>query len=81
MNTTEIFERISVIFKRIISDKTPLRPETASRDIKEWDSLNHVMFVAEIEKSFGIRFDLFEMLEMRTISDICKAVESHLKAK
>jgi acyl carrier protein len=81
MNNQEIFNEVKAIFGRMISDKTEVRPETASRDVHNWDSLNHVMFIAEIEKTFGIRFDLTDMLEMSTIADICKGVESQLKSK
>jgi acyl carrier protein len=81
MNNQEIFNEVKGIFSRIISNKTEVRPETASRDVQKWDSLNHVMFIAEVEKVFGIHFDLFDMLEMRTIADICKNVEKQLKAK
>ncbi len=81
MENTEIFKEIKIIFSRLIDDKLELMPTTTSREVKKWDSLNHVMFVTEIEKKFGIRFDLFEMLEMRTISDLCKGVEKHLNEK
>ena len=79
MDQQEILNKVKDIFKITISDTTGVTPETASRDVRNWDSLNHVMFIAEVEKEFGIRFDLMEMLEMRTISDICKGVETQLK--
>ncbi len=81
MMNQEIFRTVSNIFGRIISNTFEVKPETASRDVRNWDSLNHVMFIAEIEKEFKIRFDVMEMLEMRTIKDICKAVEDQLKAR
>jgi len=81
MNNQEIFNQVKVIFSRVISDKTEVKPETASRDVRNWDSLNHVMFIAEVEKVFSIRFDLMDMLEMRTIADICKGVEKQLNSE
>jgi acyl carrier protein len=81
MKKVEVFNDVKAIFKRIISDKTEVKPETASRDVHNWDSLNHVMFISEVEKVFGIRFDLIDMLELRTIADICKGVEEKLKTK
>ncbi len=81
MEQEKLFEEVKSIFSRMVDDKLTIKPETASRDVKKWDSLNHVMFIAEVEKVFGIRFDLIEMLEMRTIADICKAVEKQLQSK
>ncbi len=79
MENNEIFNEVKEIFARIIDDKLEVFPSTASRDVKKWDSLNHVMLIAGIENKFGIQFDLIDMLEMRTISDICKGVEAQLK--
>jgi acyl carrier protein len=81
MNNQEIYNEVKAIFNRMISNTIEVKPETASRDVQKWDSLNHVMFIAEVEKVFGIRFNLLDMLEMRTISDICKGVERQLKSK
>jgi acyl carrier protein len=81
MNNQEIFNGVKAIFSRVISNKTDVKPETAARDVYKWDSLNHVMFIAEVEKKFDIRFDLLDMLEMRTIADICKGVEKQIKLK
>ena len=52
----------------IISDST------SPRDIKKWDSLNHVILISEIEKVFNVRFELQDMLESRSVGDICKTV-------
>ena len=81
MNQQEIYNQVKSIFSRLISDTTEVKPETASRDVHNWDSLNHVMFIAEVEKVFGIRFELVDLLEMRTIAEICKGVEKQLKTK
>ena len=81
MNQQEIFVLVKEIFNRLVTDKIEVTILTSSREVSRWDSLTHVMFIAEIEKTFGIRFDIFEMLEMRNIGDICTNVERLVKAK
>ncbi len=81
MDQQTIFTEVKSIFSRIINDAVEVKPETTSRDVVSWDSLNHVMFIAEVEKVFSIRFDLADMLEMQSIAAICKGVEAKLKLK
>ncbi len=81
MQKEEIFRRVQDIFSRVISPGVSLTQETVSRDVREWDSLSHVMFIAELEKDFGIRFELSDMLNMRSIGEICKGIEKQLESK
>jgi acyl carrier protein len=81
MNTDQIYDIVILVFRRIIDPRIEVNAGTASRDVHNWDSLNHVMFIAEVEKTFGIRFELTDMLEMRTIGDICRGVEKQLNSK
>jgi acyl carrier protein len=81
MNGNQIYENVKEVFGRIIDSEFKVNTETSSRDVHNWDSLNHVLFIAEVEKTFGIRFELTDMLEMRTIGDICRGVENQLGIK
>jgi len=81
MDHSEIVARVKPLFVRIMGDEVEFSESLASRDIKKWDSLNHVMLITEVEKEFGIKFDLMDMLEMRSIGDICKGVEKQVAAK
>jgi len=81
MEQNEVFNQVSAIFRRVISDTIEPRLSTSSREVQKWDSLSHVMFIAEVEKTFGIRFDILDMLDMRTIGDICNGVREQLKLK
>jgi acyl carrier protein len=44
-----------------------------------WNSLTHVMLITSVEKSFGIRFDLLEMIEMKSLGDIAWATHDKVK--
>lgn len=47
--------------------------------IAEWDSVGQIQLVLELESVFGISFSLEEILELRSIGDIVKLVESKRK--
>ena len=42
----------------------------SSKDIPDWDSMNYLMFIAELEKEFGISFSMDEVLNAKTLGDV-----------
>lgn len=71
----EIRDRIEQIFAETFKVQPPLADALSSGDIHAWDSLNHIVLINKIEESFGISFELDEMLTMQSFGDICAAVE------
>jgi acyl carrier protein len=67
--------------KRIFSDvfkyDGQITAETTRRDVPKWDSLQHVALVATIEQHFGISLSMDEMIEMRSVQDICNILDRH----
>jgi acyl carrier protein len=43
--------------------------------ISNWTSLNHALIMNKVEQHYNIEFDLDELIEARTIGDICIMVE------
>ena len=75
MTEEEIFVRVREVFRKTFDKPDLMITDSLSpRDLKKWDSLNHVILISEIEKAFNIRFELQDMLESRNVGDICKTV-------
>lgn len=71
----EILAVISGIIRNITENNSlQIEPSYTARDVRNWDSLRHVMIINEIENHFNVRFDLMEMLDMSSVDDICRAV-------
>ena len=51
----------------------------SSKDIPEWDSLNYLLFIAEIESSFNISFSMDEVMGAKSLGDLRKIVEARKK--
>ena len=67
-------------FHRIICEHFKLRPEEVadsltSKDIPEWDSMNYLLFIADLEKEFSISFTMDEVLGVQSLGDIRKLLE------
>ncbi len=52
---------------------------TTAADVSTWNSLSHVMFVTSIERAFDIKFDLLQMIGMKSIGDIARATHKMIQ--
>jgi acyl carrier protein len=76
----EIFGKVAGIIIAVTGNAgITIEPGYTANDIRNWDSLRHVMIINEIENHFAIRFELMEMLEINTVADLCRAVAEKKK--
>jgi len=54
-----------------------LRPETTHEDVDGWDSVSHVGFVMEVEKTFNIRFPLELIYAFKDVGEMAAWVRGH----
>lgn len=69
-------------FNKIVRDlfsvkEEDIRDEMSSKDIPDWDSMNYLLFIAELEKNFNITFSMDEVMDAKTLGDVRRIVESH----
>ena len=78
-DNNEILSVVSVIIKNVTGNPDlKINLTHTADDIKNWDSLRHVMIINEIENHFAIQFDLMEMLGISSVGDLCKAISKKL---
>ena len=46
-------------------------------DIPQWDSLGNVQLMQAIETHFGVSFDIMDLFEIETLSDLISLVERY----
>ncbi len=68
-------------FNQIVSStfslkEEDIRDELSSKDIANWDSMNYLMFIADLEKEFTMSFTMDEVMTAQTLGDIRKILES-----
>ena len=77
MNKQQILESLNDIFINVLdNDKIAITESTTSDDINDWDSLNHIHLVIEIEKLFKIGFTSSEITSWNNVGDIIGSLES-----
>lgn len=50
----------------------------SAADVDTWTSLSFTQFIAAIEKQYGFKFKLMELLHLRTLGAIVDATLKHL---
>lgn len=75
-----ILQKLNEIFIDVLDNKNiKLSRETTAADVEEWDSLNHIHLVVEIENFYNISFTSGEMQNWKTVGDLCDNIAAKLK--
>jgi acyl carrier protein len=71
MERQTIQETLQAVFRRAFKNPTLVVHERMSAaDVPQWDSLNHMLLVAEVEQAFGFTFRLRDLNRMRDVGDM-----------
>lgn len=82
MSETEVLQKLNDIFRDLFElPELELNPGMSAADIDEWDSVNHVMLVVEIERQFKVKFYTAEVEEMKNVGDLVHMIVDKLKAR
>ena len=66
-------EKINSIIQKIFKIKPEEITDQMSPDtIPDWDSMNYLLFISELEKEFNIQFTVDETMEAKNLGDIKK---------
>lgn len=75
-----ILQKVNEIFIDVLDNKNiHLTRETTAADVEEWDSLNHIHLVVEIENFYNISFTSGEMQNWKSIGDLCDNIAAKIK--
>ncbi len=76
MDETETYAALTAVFRQVLEDDTiVLTPTTTAEDVEEWDSMNHIFIVVELEKRFGVKFHAAEMEELKNVGELAALVQ------
>jgi acyl carrier protein len=78
-NTEAILAAVARIARSAFQDPLlELTYETTSDDVPDWDSMNHITLVVEIEAYFDIRFPMAEIEALKSVGELVQAIENKL---
>ena len=80
MSREEIYEQLNEVFRDVLDDDTiELNDQTTSRDIEDWDSLEHINLIAAIETQFGMKFTMGQVVTMKNVGEMVDIISSQIQ--
>lgn len=80
MTHEETVSKTLATFQKVFGDAETINEQTTADDIRAWDSLNHIILIQELEKSFNLKFNLFEIIEIRDVAGMVDYIFSKINA-
>ncbi len=71
MDRTEIYERLTEVFRDVFDDDTlSICDTTTANDIEDWDSLSHISLLTSVEDEFGVKFDMKAVISLKNVGEM-----------
>lgn len=71
----DILDRLQPVFRDVFEDSSlVVVPSSSALTIAGWDSLAHVNLIANVEHTFGVRFALSELEDLKCVGDMVELI-------
>lgn len=71
MTRETIYEKLNEVFQDVFDDDSiTVNAETTADDIEDWDSLEHINLVSAVEKTFGVKFTMAQVVGMKNVGEM-----------
>jgi acyl carrier protein len=75
----ELLTKVQTAFQSAFAiDPRTITVDTSPDDVPAWDSMGHVTLASSLERTFGLSFDVDDLMEMENVREICRVVQSKL---
>jgi acyl carrier protein len=72
---TEVLDELNQVFRQVFNNPSlVVSPQTTAADIRNWDSLNHMHLIAEVEEHFNCEFSFDEVVNFKNVGDMIQAL-------
>ena len=74
-----VYESLNKVFQDVFDDEEIVVCDTTtSKDIEDWDSLEHINLVAAVEQEFGIKFTMGQVVTMKNVGEMVDIILSNI---
>ena len=75
MTRETIYEKLNEVFQDVFDDDSiTVNAETTADDIEDWDSLEHINLVSAVEKDFGVKFTMAQVVGMKNVGEMVDVI-------
>jgi acyl carrier protein len=76
MDSSAILKQLEAIGAKVFRcGPVELHAATTASDVGGWDSLSHVQFLMEVEKSIGVKFTVREAMKLANVGALVSLIE------
>jgi len=75
MSSTTDEKLKNIVAKVLLIDETKISDGMSRKNVKEWDSMAHLMLMSEIEAAFEVTMGDDDIMEIQTVGDIKKTLK------
>ena len=77
MNRDQIIAELTPLFHTVFNNSDiVITDDLNAEKVDQWDSLTHLNMIAEVEKHFGVKFKLKELIGMKNVGDMIDLILS-----
>jgi acyl carrier protein len=74
---TDYLNQLQDLFREVFEDdELVISRETTAADVEDWDSLNHVALVVNVEAAFDIKFTSLEVAKLGNVGEFLELIEA-----
>lgn len=75
MERKEIMAELEKIFAEALQEEqVTLTDKTTAADVEGWDSVSNMIIISEVEKHFGLKLKLREIIRMKNVGALCDLI-------
>lgn len=78
MDQQEVRNKVFELVRKVFNYDGEITMETKASDIKTWDSMNQIRFIAEVEGLFSVKFKMKDLISFNSIGSVIVALEKLL---
>jgi len=70
-----ITEKLTQIMRSVFEDGSiVISSELTSKDVEKWNSISNIILISEVEKTFGFRFPIRDLMGLKNVGDLLKVI-------
>lgn len=79
MEKEQILKEVTQVYRKILKQENLiLTYESSANSVQGWDSLNHTILMAEVQKHFKVSFALKEVIRLKNVGDMIDLLDKKL---
>ncbi len=80
LDRNQVVEQLTGVFHNVFDDeKIVLHDALTAKDVKDWDSLNHINLIVAVEMKFGIKLKTAEIARLANVGQFIDVILQKLQ--